>query len=138
MLFPFSHVLSSSPLNSSPISPPPSPPINPPPKKEPLTFVFFILHLSHAFHTLLRRPSSSGLLVPRPAIVAALFGPRRSGFDVFSHLDGGLLLIVVASLSVEGGGIVVSMCGTFIVGTGRVLIVVVAGGGHGCGGYVLR
>ena len=86
-------------------------------RKNQLTFVFFILHLSHAFHTLLCLPSSSGLLVPDTC--AALFAPLGPGFEIFPRFDGALLDVVVASLSVEGGegsdggcdgGIVMYMC----------------------------
>lgn len=71
-----------------------------------LTFVFFILHLSHAFQTLLCLPSAiSGLLLPLGAAADAddavtLFAPLGPGFELFVRLDN---FLWVASLSVDGG-----------------------------------
>lgn len=70
-----------------------------------LTLVFFILHLSQAFHTLLCLPSPiSGLLLPLGAAAAAaavtLFAPLGPGFELFVRLDA---FLCVTSLSVDGG-----------------------------------
>lgn len=71
-----------------------------------LTFVFFILHLSQAFQTLLCLPSPiSGLLLPLGAdadddAAVTLFAPLGPGFELLVRLDD---FLCVTSLSVEGG-----------------------------------
>lgn len=74
-----------------------------------LTFVFFILHLSQAFQTLLCLPSPiSGLRLPLDAAALAaalaavtLFAPLGPGLELFVRLLAGFLC--VTSLSVDGG-----------------------------------